>query len=369
MIVTPEDSSVTPGIAGRVWRMMNPRKAEKVNPLRIGILGGASIAPLVMVKPAMDMHEVEIVAIASRDLKKAQSFAKKHKIGRSYGSYEELINDPNIDAVYIPLPNGLHFQYAKKSLMAGKHVLVEKPCTSNEEQANELFRLAESRNLVLLEGLHYRHHPLLLRLKQLIENGEIGRVKHAHATATFPNIFGKDNIRWDLNLAGGTTMDSGCYALSLLRFIMDSEPISVTSAKASLLKEGIDNAIEATLVFPEGRTGSISCSYTESYFRPGKSVPTVTIEGERGTVTISNWMIPTIWHSLKIFKLRDNGEGYTETEKRYGDGTSTYRYQLEDFEKKIRGKTPNAWVDPLDSVNNMKAIDMVLQAAGLPLRQ
>eukprot|EP01117_Protostelium_nocturnum_P011101 TRINITY_DN402_c0_g1_i2.p1 TRINITY_DN402_c0_g1~~TRINITY_DN402_c0_g1_i2.p1 ORF type:complete len:200 (-),score=60.96 TRINITY_DN402_c0_g1_i2:604-1203(-) len=168
-----------PGFFTRIYREFVKKDAtpKEEKAIRIGILGAANIAPFALIKPASQMNNVTIVSVAARDPKKAEEFARKHEIPNTHPDYQSLLQDPNIDAIYNPLPNGLHFEWTKRALEAGKHVLLEKPSCSNADQTRELVKLAKEKNLVLLEACHYKHHPALQRLTEVLRSGEIGKVQ------------------------------------------------------------------------------------------------------------------------------------------------------------------------------------------------
>ncbi len=154
--------------------------------VRIGILGAARIAPLALVKPAKENGEVVVAAVAARDVSRGHAFAAAHGIARVHHSYQDLIDDPEIDAVYNPLPNGLHGRWTRAALAAGKHVLCEKPFTANAAEAREIAVLATQSDQVVMEAFHYRYHPLALRIEQIIASGELGPVQHVEAAMCFP---------------------------------------------------------------------------------------------------------------------------------------------------------------------------------------
>jgi hypothetical protein len=153
--------------------------------VRIGILGAARVAPLALIKPAQGNAEVVVAAVAARDVSRAQAFAAKHGIARVHDSYEALIADPELDAVYNPLPNSLHGRWTRAALTAGKHVLCEKPFTANATEAREIAELAAKSDRVVMEGFHYRYHPLTLRAEQIIASGELGKLERVEAALCF----------------------------------------------------------------------------------------------------------------------------------------------------------------------------------------
>ena len=208
--------------------------------VRIGILGAARIAPLAITNPAKENAEVEVAAVAARDVSRAQAFAAKHGIARVLDSYEALIADPDIDAIYNPLPNGLHGRWTRAALDAGKHVLCEKPFTANAAEAREIAQLAADSDRVVMEAFHYRYHPLALRVEELIASGELGKLKRVEANMCFPLPKFSD-IRYNYSLAGGALMDAGCYAVHMVRTFGGATP-EVVSARAKLREPRVDRA-------------------------------------------------------------------------------------------------------------------------------
>src|SRR5882757_5880439 len=178
-----------------------------MNPLRIGVLGAARIAPNALIKPAAAGEDVVVASVAARDRSRAQEYAAKHGIPTVHDSYEALLADPTLDAVYNPLPNGLHGRWTLAALAAGKHVLCEKPFTANADEAVAVDSAADAAGLVVMEAFHYRHHPLATRMREVVDQGLIGEVRHIDAWMCFPLLNRKD-IRYRLDLAGGATMDA-----------------------------------------------------------------------------------------------------------------------------------------------------------------
>ena len=199
--------------------------------VRIGILGAAKIAPSALVKPARDVERVEVVAVAARDRVRADAFASKWSIPKVHDSYEALVADAEVDAIYNPLPNGLHAPWTIAALEAGKHVLCEKPLTSNADQARQVAAVAERTGNVLMEAFHYRYHPLMVRAVEVAQSGELGELRHVESWMQIP-LLKRHDIRFDLSLAGGAVMDLGCYSIHQLRSLTGEEPkVVAASAK------------------------------------------------------------------------------------------------------------------------------------------
>jgi predicted dehydrogenase len=327
---------------------------SNASPLRIGILGAARIAPPALVRPARQVAEAEVAAVAARDPARARAFAAKHGIAKVHESYDALIDDPEIDAVYNPLPNGLHCDWSIRALRAGKHVLCEKPIASNAEEAERMAKAAVEADRILVEAFHYRYHPLAARLKEIVESGELGAVEHVEAHLCVPLPLPGD-IRYRLELAGGATMDTGCYAINLVRFLAGAEP-EVLSARARLSSPRVDRAMAAQLRFPDGRTGRITCSL----FSAMLVRPTARVRGDRGELSVLNPYMPQLFHRLTV--RSEKGRRVERV-----DGDATYTHQLRAFVRVVRGGPPMP-TDPVDAVANMRVIDAVYEKSGLGRR-
>ncbi len=192
-------------------------------PLRLGILGAARIAPAALIRPARAIADARVVAVAARDRDKAARFANKHGIDTVHGSYEALLADAGVDAIYNPLPNGLHGRWTRAALAAGKHVLCEKPFCANADEATEVAAAAAASGRVVMEAFHYRYHPLAARVREILDAHELGRLRHVETWLCFPLPRFSD-IRYNHALAGGALMDAGCYAVHLARFLGGEEP-------------------------------------------------------------------------------------------------------------------------------------------------
>lgn len=322
--------------------------------LRIGVLGAARIAPNAVIKPARDVDGVEIAAVAARDVGRAEAFAAKHHIPTVHRGYAELLADDTVTAVYNPLPNGLHGKWTVAALLAGKHVLCEKPFTANADEAREVADAAADTGLVVMEAFHYRYHPVALRMIEIVRSGELGELRDVRAAFCFPLPKFSD-IRYRLDLAGGALMDAGCYAVHMVR-MLGGEP-EVVSAKAKLRSEGVDRAMRAELRFPAGHTGVVRCSMWSSDFLQ----IAVRVTGERGEMRVFNPLAPQFVHRIAV--RTPDGRRVEHLTRR-----PSYDYQLEAFAGAVAGNRPVV-TDPADSVANMTVIDAIYRAAGLPIRQ
>jgi predicted dehydrogenase len=328
---------------------------EHGEPLRIGVLGAARIAPSALINPAKDNPDVVVAAIAARDATRARAFAAKNQIPRVHDSYEALIADPDLNAIYNPLPNGLHGKWTRAALDAGKHVLCEKPFTANAVEAREIADVAAKSNRVVMEAFHYRYHPLALRTEQILASGALGRLQRVEASLCFPLPKFSD-IRYNYALAGGALMDAGCYAVHMVRTFGGSTP-EVVSAQAKLRDPQIDRAMTAELQFAEGHTGQVRCSMWSLRLLEISA----RIVGERGELSLFNPVTPHFIHRLAI-RLPEG-----RRVERFPRRTS-YAYQLDAFAAAVLRGAP-VKTTPEDAIENMTVIDAIYRAAGLPLRQ
>jgi predicted dehydrogenase len=310
-----------------------------------------------LIKPAQVLDGVEVAAVAARDRGRAEAFAARHGVPAVHDSYASLIADPSLDAVYIPLPNGLHAQWMLEALKAGKHVLCEKPFTANAAQAREVAAAAEGSGLVVMEAFHYRYHPLAQRMADLVHGGELGRVQRVETAMCFPLPRFSD-IRYDYGLAGGALMDAGCYAVHCLRLLAPGEPAVVTANALTLRRDGrVDRAMTAQFSLPGGATGEIRASMWSSALLRIRA----RVTGERGTLTVTNFVAPQY---RSRFTITVDGQRRRE---RFG-GEATYVHQLRAFVAAVHGNPAANLTPPSDSIATMSLIDDIYTAAGLALR-
>jgi len=333
--------------------MNTPHKSAQ---LRIGVLGAARIAPVALIRPAKRNSDVAVTAVAARDHARAKAFAAKQGIPRVLASYEELIADPDVDAIYNPLPNGLHGRWTRAALSAGKHVLCEKPFTANATEAAGVAELAaKSEQVVVMEAFHYRYHPLALRIEEIVASGELGKLQRVEANMCFPLPKFSD-IRYNYALAGGATMDAGCYAVHMARIFGAGTP-EVVSAQAKLRDPQIDRAMVAELQYPDGHTGRVRCSMWSANLIQISA----RVVGEHGELRVLNPVAPQFFHRLSVRSA--NGKRVERFSRR-----PSYAYQLDSFAAAaLRGHPVKT--TPEDAVVNMTVIDAIYRAAGLPLRE
>jgi predicted dehydrogenase len=329
-------------------------------PLRFGTLGAARITPKALTGPAREVGGVEVAAVAARDEARARSFAAKHGIPRVHASYSALLADPEIDAVYNPLPNSLHCEWTLRALDAGKHVLCEKPLASNAEEAQRMTDAAERAGRVLAEAFHWRYHPLAERMAAITGGGELGTLRRVEASVCFPLLVPGD-IRYRRDLSGGALMDAGCYAVCIARFLAACAPQAlgepeVVAARAKLSSPDVDRAMDVDLRFANGVSGRVRCSLLSARVLELRA----RVSGERGELSVFNPVMPQLYHRLTL-----KTAGGTRAERVPGE--ASYTGQLRAFAAWVRGGEPMP-SDGADGVANMRVIDAAYRAAGLSVR-
>ena len=321
-----------------------------MNKVRWGILSTAEIG-LMKVIPAMQQGEYcEIVGIASRRMEKAQAAAQQLGIPKAYGSYEALLADPHIDAVYIPLPNHLHVPWSIKALQAGKHVLCEKPIGLNVAEAEQLLEVARRHpHLKVMEAFMYRHHPQWRKAKQLVDEGQIGDLRTIQTFFAYYNV-DPENIRNRADFGGGGLMDIGCYCISLSRFIFDAEPQRVVGIVETDPVFGTDRLTSGLMDFGRGTSAWTCATQVVPYQR-------VNIFGSAGRVEIE---IPFNAPSDRPCKMWHERNGAIE--EIVFPICDQYTIQGDLFSLAVLNDT--AVPTPLeDAVANMKVIEAILRSS------
>src|SRR4051794_34233951 len=331
--------------------------SRTVEPLRVGVLGAARISELSIVGPAAATG-TRLVAVAARSRARAEAFAETHGIERVHDSYTDVIADPEVEAVYNPLANSLHAPWNKAAILAGKHVLTEKPFASNATEAAEVRDLARGRSLVLFEGFHYLYHPLMKRLMSLLADGDLGTLQRVESTMFMPAP-PADDPRWSIALAGGALMDLGCYALHAQRVLGDfagGEPrlVGATGAERAGAPD-VDEWAEAGLEFPSGATGLARCSMVSESWDMS-----LRVVGSNGEAFIPDFLYQRYDDRIVI---RSGSSMRTE---HCGDATS-YTYQLRAFIDAVREGAPYR-TDADDAVVTMALIDDCYRSIGLQPR-
>jgi predicted dehydrogenase len=322
------------------------------NSLRWGLMATGGIAK----KFALDVktHGIVVVAVASRDLNRAKAFATELGIGKAYGSYEELLADPDVNAIYIAIPNHLHAEWSLKAALAGKHILCEKPAAMDEAECQAVIQTVKQSGVFFMEGFMYRLHPQWGLVKALIAEGCIGEVKSMHSSFCFDMGEKPDNIRQIRKNGGGALMDVGCYCLSFSRMIAEEEP-KVTQAFAQIgSHSGVDAETSAKLEFPSGRVATFKCAIR--WAEPNIAI----IYGARGVLEISQ-----PWHPSKDrAEIRLTVAGAPTEVYRVGDGLGQFtREALEMAEHLGQRQSPTlTWED---SLGQARALESLRRSAGL----
>jgi len=330
-------------------------------PLRIGILGTANIARqfIAGVRPS---STVCVLAVGSRDAAKAASFAGETGVPRHYGSYEALLADRDIDAIYNPLPNSLHAQWSIRAMEAGKHVLCEKPIAVTAAEARTMFEAARRCGVHLVEGYPYRAQPQTLKLKELVESGALGRVQLIQASMGFTMI-SETNIRSSPLLGGGALMDVGVYPVSLARMLSKERPSRV-SAVAHWADSGVDRTLAATIEFPSGLLAQIAGTFATSVYRQAL------IAGTEGVLQTTFTNHPAPVTPPVLYLRRGKGRDFA-MENLETPALNGFLAEAESFEQLIRGGAER-WtgVTEQESVDIMLTVEALLQSArsGAPVR-
>lgn len=326
--------------------------------VHLGIVAASRIADSAVIGPVATVDGVEVVAVAARDADRATAAAERWNIPASFASYADLVASPSVDAVYIGTPAAMHRQWAVAAIEAGKHVLCEKPFASNADDAARIADAAAASDVVVMEAYHWRYHPSVAHIRSVLDSGVLGGVVRVEATFDLPDgAIPHDDIRWDLSLGGGATMDLGCYPIQWARFAAGPD-LEVVSAEAVCPVAGIDGSLRAELRWPSGVTGSIS----SSMMGPGDSVVAfLRVVGSDGTMTVRNPLAP------------QHGGASTTVETATGvsvhdaDSSSTYVHQMVAFRDAIVDGAPFP-TTPRDGVATMEIIDACYRAAGLEPR-
>ncbi|GAM35233.1 dimeric dihydrodiol dehydrogenase [Talaromyces pinophilus] len=335
-----------------------PEVPKGENPLRFGVLGASDIAPMSLILPAKTHPEVVIACVAARDRARAEKYAKKHGI--------EGVHDTYQDCIYIPLPNPYHYEWAIRAIKAGKHVLLEKPCTSNGPEARRLFEspaVTAPNAPVLLEAFHYTFHPMWQTFMHLIHHDPLaGPVKSAASYFYIPRgYFGKDDIRFR-----GMLGDSRPVVENVeFRRISKSDHRD----KEAEDLEQIDEAVTATFRSKTGAVGRLDADLCLASSFLGVKMPRMgwpkcvaeLKEKDRETTVVESW---TKKNTIKAYDWLDESDG-----RPGGASWSTYRYQLEEFVNRVRGrKGTGVWVEHQSSMDQMAVLDEMYEKGGLKVR-
>ena len=316
-----------------------------MDPVRIGCLGAARITKNALVKPATTTPGAVVTGIAARDAARATAYASKHNIANAYASYAELLAAPSVDAVYNPLPNGLHGVWTVRALEAGKHVLCEKPLSRQVAEVERAFATAERERRLLMEAFMYRHNPQTKRVKELVDDGAIGRLRMVRASFSFV-ASDPANVRLASELDGGALMDVGCYCVSGTR-LLAGEPVRV-SAEQSLGGDGVDIAFAGVMRFDDD---------VVAHFDAGLALhdrDELEVVGDGGALFLDD-----PWHCRKpVIELRrDSG-----TERIELQPVDSYGLEAENLSAAIRGQA-SPLLGREDALGQARAIEALYESA------
>jgi len=315
---------------------------------RWGILGCAGIAQRAVIPGIKESSTGVVAAIASRDEAKAKETAASHDIPKAYSSYEALLADDDIDAVYIPLPNHLHCEWTVKAAEAGKHVLCEKPAALNAEEAAAMADACAKAGVVFAEAFMYRYHPRYAKIKELIAAGEIGELRGIHGAFTFNGAANKGNVRFVKEWGGGSIYDVGVYPISAARLITGQEPEAVTCrALFSPEHGGVDMMASGLIEFPNDVSLTFDCGMWAEFRN------TLEILGTLGRIEV-----PSAYIGPQNIVLYRKGER-TELEM---PTLNTYALQADAIAAAAYGTAPLPF-EPQDAILNMRVVDACLQSA------
>lgn len=337
---------------------MKPMADEQAAPIRIGILGAAAIAERAMVEPSRQLDGVSVEAIGSRDPGRARALADQVGVPAA-GTYDAVLDNPDIDLIYVALPPTEHVRWAKRALEAGKHVLCEKPLSANGTTAAEIADAAKEYGRRAFVGFHYRLHPFTQQLLEVMGSGVLGDVRQVEFDFSIPHFVVKPgNIRLDGALGGGAVMDVGCYAIDLIRAAY-GEP-SVESATCVLYEDDprVDLQTDAVLRIGDG----VPVSLRSSFIGDDAGSMTLRVSGTDGVLDASSVIVPQ-WGA----ELRVTSGDRVVREIKADPADNSYREQLAHLVGVIRSGDPSI-LDAERGVGTMRIVDAIYRAGGLQPR-
>lgn len=323
--------------------------------IKWGVMGTAYIFQRDTARGMQLAENCELTAVAGRNMEKAEAFREQYGFQRAYGSYEELLRDPEIEAVYIPLPNTLHYEWTIKALKSGKHVLCEKPLAPCAEQAEEMFRTARENNVFLMEAFAYQHSPYIKEIRRVIAEGAIGEVRYAEA-ALITSDYSSGNIRMRKDTLGGCTYDIGVYAMSFLQRMLGEKPEKI-HASASLLKNGIDIYTTGIFEYTGGAKAHFDCGMVLETEK-NLSLDRFQIHGSRGVITSEKFAFNAPGKLTYRVHFFDGTEELREV-----DVPNNYCLEVEQLGRCILGEEVPYMTEKF-SVDLAETVDRVLEKIG-----
>ena len=317
--------------------------------LRWGVISTANIGRAAVNPAIQASSNGELVAIASRNEQTARAFAEKWDIPTYYGSYEALLDDEDIDAVYIPLPNSLHRAWTIKAAEKGKHILCEKPLALNAAECLDMQAAADANRVKLMEAFMYRFHPQTEKVLEMVRSGVVGELRMIHSAFTF-RLTPPDNIRWKPEMGGGALMDVGCYCVNLSRTMAGLEPAEV-QAFAHWGSSGVDDQLAGTLRFANGVLAQFDCALTM------ERRETYEVAGTDAFLRIPAAFLPgagdTLFHEQR---------GRRETKRHTTPGADEYQLMVEHFADCVLNDRPLRYT-AAEAALNMRVIEALYHSA------
>lgn len=317
--------------------------------MRWGVISTANIARAAVIPALQQAETADVIAVASRDLDRAEAFADRVGIPRAYGSYESLLQADDIEAVYIPLPNSLHHPWTIKAAESGKHILCEKPLALNAAECEEMEAAAKENGVRLMEAFMYRFHPQTEKVLDLLREGAIGAPRLIYAAFTF-RLRDRDNIRLNAELGGGALMDVGCYCVNVCRTLAGCEPVRA-QAFARWGGTGVDEQTVGTLEFEDGLQAQFSCGLfleRREFYQ---------VAGPDGYLEVPSAFLPGTADTT-IHEARGRGERVAHRIS----GVDEYQLMVEHFVECVRHDRGFQY-PPSEAYRNMRAVEALRRSA------
>ena len=309
-----------------------------------GVLGPGFVATQAVIPAIQRSRNGRVRALASRDLARAQTLIDQWNIPRAYGDYQELLDDPTIDAIYIALPNHLHCTWAVQAALAGKHVLCEKPLACSAREGEQMLEASQRAGVQLMEAAMYRFHPRALRLQQLVVDGMLGQPRFLHSSFTF-TLNSPQNYRLSPEYGGGALLDVGCYCVNALCWLANMPPVEVQVFTTHREPGGIDLATSALLRFADGALGHFQCSFTAAEHQ------SIELIGSEGAVTAP--LAFTAWRDDATTLLIQHGSVITHEDFAPAD---PYQLMVEHFADTLHGQTRLCYT-PQEAIQILSVLD------------
>lgn len=316
-----------------------------------GILGCANIARKATIPAILAADNSELYAVASRSKSKAESFAEEFGAEKFYDDYQKLLEDKNIDAVYIPLPNKLHKEWTIKAADAGKNILCEKPLSgSSKKEAEEMLRAAKENDVLLMEGFMYRFQPFVIKLKEMVDKGVVGKIKEIKANFAFDVSDRGQDLRLNAELDGGALNDIGCYTVNIARYLMGKNPTKVANFFEKESEAGVDLSGSATLYF-EG--GSFASLYYSIMSYEEKDIEVI---GTKGIIKVPGFFA---WKDQNYFLVEQEGH----KQKMPVETDEQYRLEVEAFADAVLNQKDVPLSVESESFANLEVVDAMRKSA------